>query len=153
LNEDKLDNCKTYNQFSGTLKTNHMKRAEIITFIFLFSIFQAFSQTPKTVRFDGLYQSETYNNFRYFLRFYSDSTVISATSNGEVNDIIKWLKKPFDQQGQYEIKGNKIYFSTTSDFGTVVYEGVIDSEYKLQLKVKSLINGHLDEKLYYFIKL
>ena len=56
-----------------------MKQAVIITFIFLFSIIQAFSQTHKAVRFDGLYQSETDNNSRHFLRFYSDSTVISVT--------------------------------------------------------------------------
>ncbi len=131
-----------------------MKQSVIITFIFLFSIIQAFSQTHKAVRFDGLYQSETNNNSRHFLRFYSDSTVISVTSTGEATDVIKWLKKPFDDKGKYEIKGNKIYFTTSlSDFGTVVYEGVIYSEYKLQLKVKSLINGYVSENLFYFIKL
>ena len=130
-----------------------MKQTIIFVFLFCISPIPVFSQSRVGLRFDGLYQSVSESDSRHFLRFYSDSTVISVTSTGEATDVIKWLKKPYDNQGKFEIKGNRIYFTTTSSYGTVVYEGLIDTEYKLILKVKSLINGHLSEELFYFIKL
>lgn len=132
-----------------------MKQTLIFVFLFCISTTQVFSQTQKAVRFDGLYQTETSeeSDRRHFLRFYADSTVISASSMGEATDIIIWLKKPFEIQGKFEIDVNKLYFTTTSSRGTIVYEGIIESEYRLTLKTKSLINGHESEKIYYFIKL
>ena len=132
-----------------------MKNTLILVFLFCVSTIQVFSQNQNTVRFDGLYQTETSeeSDLRAFLRFYADSSVISTTTTGEATDVIKWLKKPYDNQGKFEIKGNKLYFTTTSSYGTVVYEGIIESEYRLILKTKSLINGYVDEKSYYFIKL
>ena len=109
-------------------------------------------ETQQEIRFDGLYQSETDIDSRKFLRFYSDSTVISVSSTGEATDVIKWFKKGWDNEGKFEVKGNNIYFTTTSPSGSVVYEGLIESEYKLKLKMMSLINGHVSEELYYFIK-
>lgn len=129
-----------------------MRQSFIIVFLFCISAIQVFSQSSIEVRFDGLYQSGTNGDSRYFLRFYSDSTVISVTSTGQATDVIKWFKKPFNDQGKYEINGNKIYFTTTSSYGTVVYEGIIDSEYKITLTVISLINGHKSKEIYYFIK-
>ena len=133
-----------------------MKRF-LILILLLISTIQVFSQTLKEVRFDGLYQSETEGDYRSFLRLYSDGTVLSITSTGQVSDLKKWFKKPYKKpyhsRGLYEIKGNRIYFTTTSSSGTVVYEGIIESEYKLIITTKSLINGHEDEKIYYFITL
>ncbi|NLT52714.1 MAG: hypothetical protein GXX85_17560 [Ignavibacteria bacterium] len=148
-----------------------MKQNIIFVFLFCISTIQIFPQSHKGVRFDGLYQTQTdiesrhYFRFysdstvitdfesRHFLRFYPDSTVISVTSTGVATDVIKWLTKPYDNQGKFEVKGDRIYFTTTSSYGTVVYEGFIDSEYLLKLKTISLINGQESEKLFYFIKL
>ncbi len=130
-----------------------MKQTIIIVFLFCLSTIQVFSQINKRLRFDGLYQSATEGDSRKFLRFYADGTVISVTSTGEATDVINWLKKPYDDQGNFEIKGKKIYFVTTSSYGSVVYEGFIDSKYKLKLNIKSLINGYESEWLFYFIKL
>jgi hypothetical protein len=103
-----------------------------------------------------LYQSKTIDGSRDFLRFYSDGIVLSVGTTGEVTDLIKWFKKPYDQpyqsRGKFEIKKDKVYFTTTSSAGTVFYEGKVESEFKLFLKTKSLINGYEDEKVFYFIK-
>lgn len=116
---------------------------------------QVFSQTLK-VRYDGLYQTQTKGDSRDFLRFYSDNIVLSVGTRGEVRDLIKWFKKPYnrpsDCRGKYEIINDKIYFTTTSSAGTVVYEGIIETKFKLRLKKKSLINGYEEEEVYYFIK-
>jgi len=137
-----------------------MKKIQLILFFLIIISFNAYSQSgvitqSGVVRFDGLYQTETdsVEHYRSFLRFYADSTVISVTSTGEAKDIIKWLKKPYKDQGVYEIKNNNIRFSTTSSYGTVVYTGVINDEYKLTLKTKSLINGNESEEIFYFIKM
>jgi len=95
-----------------------MKQNIIFVFLFCISTIQVFSQTHKGVRFDGLYQSESDSESKHFLRFYSDSSVISVSSIGEATDVIKWLKKPYDDQGKFEIKGNMIYFTTTSSYLT-----------------------------------
>lgn len=137
-----------------------MKKIQLILFFLAVFSLNAYSQSGVVtqsgeVRFDGLYQTETDTvaKYRSFLRFYSDSTVISVTSTGEAKDVIKWLKKPYDDQGTYEIRNNIIRFSTTSSYGTVVYTGVINDDYKLILKTKSLINGNESEQTFYFIKI
>lgn len=136
-----------------------MKKIKLILFFLAVFSLKAYSQTgiatqTGAVRFDGLYQTETdtVEHYRSFLRFYADSTVISVTSTGEAKDVIKWLKKPYKDQGIYEIKNNIIRFSTTSSYGTVVYTGILNDDYKLTLKTKSLINGNESEQTFYFIK-
>lgn len=120
-----------------------------------------FSQTKPAVRFDGLYQTvseidslnndTTYN----FLRFYPDGKVLSVTSRGNAHDLKKWfhLKQENPSVGLYEIIANRIYFSTTSEEGTVVYDGEIHDPYYLTLTLKSLINGYTHQEKYYFIKI
>ena len=131
-----------------------MKRTILFAFLFCISAIQVFSQTNMKVRFDGLYQTELNikSDSRRFLRFYSDNTVLSVSSTGEATDVIQWLEKPYHDHGKYEIKENKIYFSTTSSYGTVLYEGLIESKNVLKLKLKSLINGHESEQIFQFIK-
>lgn len=124
-------------------------------FVFSISIYNVNSQTKSLIRFDGLYQSETEDNSREFLRFYDDGTVLSVISSINAKDLIKWFKKEKNsnqfQKGKYEINDNKIYFTTTDKYGTVVYQGIID-EYKLTLKTKSLINNAESTSIFYFIK-
>jgi hypothetical protein len=135
--------CSNDNQVEKTTKQNSQNKPEI----------------PSNIRYDGLYQSETEGNIRNFLRFYSDGTVleVGTTAKGEIKDIIKWFKKPFDKpyysKGKFEIKMDKIYFAAISSYGTVLYEGIIENENKLRLKIKSLINGNESEEVFYFIKI
>src|SRR5215813_5695031 len=103
----------------------------------------SFGQSKATVRFDGLYQTaseiDTISNDTtyYFLRFYPDGKVLSVTSSGNVYDLKKWfnLKQDNPSIGVYEISGNRIYFTTTSNEGTVVYDGQIRNKYYLDLSV------------------
>jgi hypothetical protein len=121
----------------------------------------SFSQSKATVRFDGFYQNvseidSTNNDTTYsYLRFYPDGKVLSVSSSGNVYDLKKWFntKQKNPSVGKYEIIANRIYFSTTSNEGTVVYDGQVNYRYYLDLSVKSLINGHLSKEKYYFVKI
>ena len=129
----------------------HMKKIKLILLFMSVISFGVYAQTS-TIRFDGLYQTAKEGNARHFLRFYADSTALSATSTGEATDVIKWLSRPYDDKGKYQIKNNNIIFSTTSTYGTVIYNGMIYNENTLILKTKSLINGSESERYFNFIK-
>jgi hypothetical protein len=109
------------------------------------------------IRFDGVYQSSSENKIRKFFRFYSDGTVIEATTEAEVNELRRWFRKEkfihdYHSIGTYEVKGEKIYFSTkASGYGVVVYEVTLSSESEINLKSKSLINGNESEYTANFI--
>jgi hypothetical protein len=77
-----------------------------------------------------------------------------VTTPGNAYDLKKWfnLKQHNPQVGFYELNSKRIYFTTTSNYGTVVFDGQINDIYYLDLSVKSLINGHLSREKYYFIK-
>jgi hypothetical protein len=135
-----------------------------IVSLFLTLTSYSFSQAKETVRFDGFYQTvseidstndTTYIDTTYsFLRFYPNGKVLSVSSNGNLNDLKKWfnLKHENPSIGNYEINDDRIYFETTSNQGSVVYDGQIKDKYYLDLSVKSLINGNLSQKKYYFVK-
>lgn len=126
----------------------------IVLLLIILLTFNYSCSTKEKIRFDGVYQSETKDNFRDYYRFYSDGTVIQTNSRGNVTAVIKWLKKGKEvlHRGKYNIKFKKIYFYTTSSNGTCIYEGEIINENKIKLKIKSLMNGHEAEKMIYFIK-
>jgi hypothetical protein len=114
------------------------------------------------IRFDGFYQTisdidKQDNDTTYdYLRFYSDGKVISVTSEGTALDLKDWfdlkMNNPSIGSYDYKIKGGKIYFSTTSKEGSVIYHGKIKRDYYLLLKFRSLITGRRGREKYYFIK-
>ena len=125
--------------------------------IIIFKSFNVSSQTNEFIRFDGVYQSETQGDYRQFIRFYQDGTVITVSCTCEVKGIEAWfnkenLKDEDDSSGKYEIKETKIYFTSTSSYGTVVYYGTLTNEYTINLNIKSLINDYENQETYYFIK-
>jgi len=146
---------------NGRSSKSQMSRRQFLFYFVVatFSISVVFTSCTKNVRFDGFYQTQSKEDYKSFLRFYSDSTVLSVTTDGdaEASNLISWFKKPFDNphhsKGKYEIKENKISFTTDSSNGKVVYKGTIESENKLILNFKSLINGYEGKEVYYFIKL
>ena len=111
------------------------------------------------VLFDGFYQTKAYfdkedNDTTYsYLRFYTDGKVISVTSEGTAFDLKDWFNLNLENPsvGNFDIRGRRIYFSTTSGAGTVIYKGKIRDKHFLILKSKSLINGYKDKEKYYFI--
>ena len=113
------------------------------------------------VRYDGFYQtvsdiSKEDNDTSYsYLRFYSDGQVISVTSEGTAYDLREWFNLGMHDcsVGKYEIRGRRLYFSTTNTSGTVIYNGKISDQYHLSLKAKSLVNGYKDQEKYYFVEI
>ena len=128
----------------------YLKQILIITLLFIFKT-QSFSQTS-SVRHDGIYKFSK-DGINYNLRFYSDGTVLAVSIEDEHFETESNWNQYFDYRNdKYEIKENKISFRDTRGGGTVVYEGIIETESKLKLKTKSLINGYESEKNYLFIK-
>ena len=118
------------------------------------------NNTPH-VRYDGFYQtvsdiSKEENDTSYsYLRFYPDGQVISVTSEGTAHDLQEWFNLGMHDcsVGKYEIRGKRLYFSTTNTSGTVIYSGKISNQYHLSLKAKSLVNGYKDLEKYYFVEI
>lgn len=97
------------------------------------------SNAKDLLRFDGIYYrlgGEIY----YFYRFYEDGMVISASDYDHPEVVINWLDKEHENRGIYSIKGDQIYFTTTSSQGSVEYKGMIAKD-ELILDSHSFING------------
>ena len=83
------------------------------------------------VLFDGFYQTKAYidkedNDTTYsYLRFYADGKVINVTSEGTAFDLKDWFNLNMKNLsvGNYQVRRKRIYFSTTSGAGTVIYKG------------------------------
>ena len=108
------------------------------------------ASTP-TLNYDGLYQTNAFNYF-YYLRFYQDGLVISASSTEDPKQIAGWFNKSHIDipQGSYSINGNRIEFTTTYSQGSVKYEGFIYPK-SLVLNIRSLIRNYQETKTYQFI--
>lgn len=115
------------------------------------------------INFDGIYHTKC--NFDdkgedgdiSFLRFYPDGKVLSVGTecDATVSDLKDWfnMEMEFPSIGNYEIKGRKIRFSSTSKSGTVNYKGRVNKKGVLNLRIKSLINGYRYKEEYNFTKI
>lgn len=92
---------------------------------------------------------EKTDDYWYYLKFYSDSTVISVSSTGKPKDIVKWFHKEKENisKGKYFIKKDSIFFESIGESGKVIYKGIILNK-KLLLESKSEINGFEDKCIY-----
>lgn len=113
------------------------------------------------LNFNGIYETKCdYVNDdegeKSFIRFFPNQKVISVGTECEstVFDLKTWfnLEKEGISVGNYEIKNNRIFFSTTSVSGTVKYKGKITKNGVLKVKVKSLINGFKSREKFEFIE-
>jgi hypothetical protein len=91
------------------------------------------------IRYDGLY-CEANGNSTSYLRFYSNGTVISVSSTGTPDQIVRWFNAPYENSGIYTIAGDTVSFETTSSHGKVAYRGKILAD-RLVLDTHSYING------------
>lgn len=110
-----------------------------------------------TVRFDGIYQSDLQDGYWVYLRFYVNGTVLTTSSPDRPALLILWFREDsigtFElSHGRYEIRGNFVTFSCTSESGTVDYEGTVDGEL-LNLSWYSHINDHRGSNTYHFVEL
>ena len=134
----------------------------ILSLTLLYS-FSSFGQGDKKslLKFDGYYQTDCYTEkgddegSQDYLRFYSEGKVINVGTDcdGTISELKGWFNINAEQvgQGDYEIKGRRIYFSTKSKSGIIKYKGRIKKDGEIKLKWKSLINGSKGHDRYKFI--
>ncbi len=118
---------------------------------------------PGPLRFDGLYRAQSVlpgldQQAWAYLRFYADGAVIDVTSTGKAHALARWFgrSKADVSRGKYVVSGDKLTFSTTSDSGTVDFEGTIAAPSKgkpggLTVHWKSRINGAQGTYHYAFV--
>ena len=132
------------------------KKISIIIFFICSSIFVS---AQKKLSYDGYYVSVPDSNslslFKYYLRFYSDGTVIGVNTAGKPSNLVPWFKKenktPY--KGSYTITDGTINISMKSDQGEVSYNGKLTVENKLVMTVKSFINKYEGREEYGFLKI
>jgi hypothetical protein len=133
-----------------------MKGKLLIVSALLFFSLAGSAQTSNNVKlhFDGLYHtmSDSLNPFRFYLRFYTDGTVIGYTTAGNPERLIQWFSKdhPAPSKGRYALKDTAVSFSLKSEEGDVIYEGSVLPDNRLWLTVKSLINKYVGKETYFF---
>jgi len=105
------------------------------------------------LRCDGIYQSEKEEGSWEYARFYDDGTVITVNTTGSPSQVVEWLEKGKMNvyHGKYEIKGNRLNFSSKSKYGIVDYEGIIQED-TLILNIHSHINDRQSKRIYRFLK-
>jgi len=125
----------------------------------LFILVSVFCAAQKEMSYDGYYvsipDSNSVSMFKYYLRFYSDGTVIGVTTAGKPSNLVPWFKKENNtpSKGKYTLTDSTIKFSMTSEQGEVNYQGTLTPGNKLVLLVKSLINKYEGKEEYGFMKM
>lgn len=105
---------------------------------------------------NGLYvSSDPTKDYKSYLRFYFNGTVLDVSSPDEVNKVGEWLsmeraEKPFSI-GFYKTTNDKIEFNSTGKYGTVEYVGQVQTE-ALELFFYSHINGNCGIRKYQFVE-
>jgi len=95
------------------------------------------------------------DEYWYYIRFYEDGTVLTVSSTGSASNVIDWLTvdrvgSPGVSIGVYELDGDQISFSATSERGTVDYEGDVLAD-GIELDSHSHINDHRGHRAYHFV--
>lgn len=102
------------------------------------------SKSLSSIRYDGVYYSQDNSgNSILYLRFYSDSTVISAHSADEIIQMKTWFNKEVKHVsiGIYNIIEERVSFQTKSSHGILEYNGQVYED-KLILDFYVVINGY-----------
>jgi hypothetical protein len=100
-------------------------------------------------------KDESYKYYSY-LRFCENGTVTGMSSTFDVKRVSRWLVCDAENQkysvGKYSVSGNKISFTTKSEYGKVDYEGVIDGK-SIKLNIFSHITKDSERnRKYKFIR-
>lgn len=101
------------------------------------------------LRYDGLYECPS-DGYSYFIRFFSDSVVVSVSSTGNAEQVADWLNHDYNNRGKYVVVGSHISFSCTSNEGTVDYEGTLTAT-GMDLNTHSHINDRRSSVKYHFV--
>lgn len=89
-------------------------------------------------------------DYTYYLGFYPDHTVISVSSTGNSEKVVKWFNKKYTAKGVYKIDNDQISFTVTSSTGSVDFHGSINGR-ELDLYSHSKINGYDSHEIYKYV--
>lgn len=136
-----------------------MKRILLLASALLLFSLAGFAQTsisPVKLNYGGFYHtlSDSLNPFRFYLRFYTDGTVIGTSTAGNPRNLIPWFKKDhrYVSSGTYTLTDSTIKFSLVAKEGVVQHQGRLVGNDRLWLNVKSLINKYEGKEEYFFWK-
>jgi hypothetical protein len=81
-----------------------------------------------SLRYDGVYQTQTSSTGFLYLRFYPDGHVVAMASVWTPEKVASFISpsQPELPQGDYRLEGSKIMFTTKGPRGEVDYEGMIN---------------------------
>jgi hypothetical protein len=134
----------------------NMRMKFLVCALMLFS-FKFVSAQQLKLNYDGFYSTlpDSLNPFRYYLRFYPDSTVIGYSTAGNPKNLVSWFSKDHKSpsRGQYSMKDSLLTFSLKSEEGNVLYDGAIHQGDHLLFSVKSMINQYEGKEEYFFMKM
>jgi hypothetical protein len=91
------------------------------------------------LRFDGVYRQRE-EGYGTYLRFYPDGLVIYSSTTAKLPNLLKWFNQDNEIRGSYVIHKDRLWFSVSSEYGTVNYKGRITERW-LMLHSHSHING------------
>lgn len=105
------------------------------------------------IRFDGVYQA-TFPDYFFYLRLYPDGTAITVTTPESSEALNDWFNRSCLglPRGPYTIQSDRIQFTVHAKRGATEYAGTLGTD-RLELHVRSLINGHESDHSYRFIAL
>ncbi len=107
------------------------------------------------LRFDGIYQSDKFNNYYWkYLRFHPDGKVMAVSARYRAGSLMKKLN---DESagvgvGVWTQNGQSISFTCVHSNGEVKHEGEIQSDHLLMTS-HSLINGQRSSTVYRFVEM
>lgn len=133
-------------------------RLKIPVVFFLPLLFCTEVKAQLKMSYDGYYiydQPDKNNQFKYYLRFYPDGTVITVTTAGKPENLVRWFTKDYKDvaKGKFELDDSTITFFIRTDKGEINYSGTLSPENRMLLTVKSAINKYEGKEEYYFLKM
>jgi len=107
-----------------------------------------------SINCNGLYYYSNAVDDNYYLRFYSDSTVIDVSSTGNLTQVAKWFNRDkFGLAvGKYKVVKDSIIFVTTMPgYGDLNYSGLINNDRtEIDLEIYSPVNKKGSKHIFKF---
>lgn len=102
------------------------------------------------LRFDGVYRQRE-EGYGTYLRFFPDGLVIYSSTTAKMPQLLKWFNEDNEIRGNYVTEEDRLWFSVSSEYGTVNYKGRVTERWLL-LHSHSHINGrHASDQRFTFL--
>ena len=108
-------------------------------------------EDKNSLRYDGVYQTQTSSTGFLYLRFYPDGHVVAMASVWAPEKVASFISRsqPELPQGDYRIEGSKIMFITKAQTGDVDYEGMIN-ENRILFHIHSRVTDFAGDQQFVF---